>query len=211
MMSSDTRPRSSSLALIVLLIATFTLAFADTLQAQVLSDPRLAEFDPSPDHWAVLDSGDPAVVRYELGVYPVGVSTPVGTVDMGKPSPQADGKIRFDFSAHVTSWSLPGGEYEARVSAIGPQGSAPSDPSNPFTFSTSPACQYSLSATTVWASASAGNYAVDVATGAGCEWLASSALPWVTMGTAGALGSGPVPFAVEANLSSSWAGRAMVD
>ena len=110
MMSSRTRLRSSWLGLTVLLVTTFSLAFAATSQAQVLSDPRVAEFDPSPDHWATLNSGESAVLRYELAVYPLGVSAQVGTVDMGKPSPEADGKIRFDFSSHVAAWSLPGGE-----------------------------------------------------------------------------------------------------
>ena len=153
MMPFHTRLRSAWLGFTVLLVTTFTLAFAATLHAQVLSDPRVAEFDPSPDHGVVLDSGEPAVLRYELGVYPLGSSTPVGTVDMGKPSPDPDGKIRYDFSAQVTAWSLPGGDYEARVSAIGPEGAALSDPSNPFTFTTGTACDYSLNATTVSAPA----------------------------------------------------------
>ena len=126
------------MGLTALLVTTFTLAFAATLQAQVLSDPRIAEFDPSPDHSVMLDNGEPAVVRYELGVYLVGDSAPFETVDMGKPSPASDGKIRYDFSAQVPAWLLPGGNYEARVSAIGRDGAALSDPSNLFTFTTAP-------------------------------------------------------------------------
>ena len=203
MMPSRNRFHRASLGLTVLLVTTFTLAFAATLHAQVLSDPRVAEFDPSPDHWVVLDSGEPAVLRYELGVYPLGASAPVGTVDMGKPAPDADGKIRYDFSAQVTALSLPGGDYEARVSAIGPQGAALSDPSNPFTFTTPSTCKFSLNATTVSASAVAGTYAVNVSTGTGCEWAVTNALPWVTVWTGGGSGSGTVPFAVQANSSSS--------
>ena len=44
------------------------LAFAAAVPAQVVSNPRIAEFDPSPDHSAVLDSGEPAVLRYDLGM-----------------------------------------------------------------------------------------------------------------------------------------------
>ena len=124
----------------------FVTALAAPSQAQVVSDPRIAEFDPSPDHWQTLDSGQPAVVRYELGVYMCGASAPFTTIDMGKPSPEGDGKIRFDFSSSVTAWPLPGGNYEARVSAVGPEGSAPSEPSNPFTFSTGSSCTYAVSA-----------------------------------------------------------------
>jgi hypothetical protein len=122
---------------------------------------------------------------------------------MGKPSPDADGKIRYDFAAAVAGWSLPGGEFEARVSAVGPAGAALSDPSNRFTFTTSSACTISLNATSVSASASSGNYEVDVSTGAGCEWAVTTALPWVTLWTGGGSGSGTVAFAVQANPSSS--------
>jgi lipoprotein signal peptidase len=203
MMPSRTRPRSAWLGFTVIVAITFTLASAGTLQAQVLSDPRVAEFDPSPDHFVVLDSGDSAVLRYELDVFPVGSSTAVGKVDMGKPSPDGDGKIRFDFSTQVTSWSLPGGNYEARVTAIGPQGEAASDPSNPFTFSTSSTCDFSLSSSTVPAAASGGSYGVDVTTGSGCAWVVTNALPWVNLWTGGGSGTGTAAFEVYANTSGS--------
>jgi hypothetical protein len=203
MMPSFIPRRIASLGLPTLFIVASMLAFAAPLQAQVLSDPRIAEFDPSPDHSVVLDNGEPAVLRYELGVYPLGGSAAVGTVDMGKPSPDADGKIRYDFSAPVAAWSLPYGEYEARVSAIGPQGSALSDPSNPFTFTTGSACTFSLSATSLPALASGGDYSVNVTAGPGCEWAAATTLPWVTMWTGGGSGGGTVPFTVEANTSLS--------
>jgi hypothetical protein len=202
-MSSCTLRRSARLGLIALLDVTFTLAFAAALQAQVLSDPRIAEFDPSPDHWVVLDSGESAVLRYELNVYLVGASAPFATVNMGKPSPDTDGKIRYDFSSQVAAWSLPGGDYDARVSAIGPEGAALSDPSNPFTFTTNSTCSFSLNAAAVSAPAAGGSYAVSVSTGAGCTWGVTTALSWVTLGTAGGSGSGTVPFTVQANSSSS--------
>ena len=191
---------SAWLGFTALLTIIFTLAFATTTQAQVLSDPRIAEFDPSPDHWTVLDGGQPAVVRYELGVYALGASAPFATVDMGKPSPDADGKIRYDFSAQVAAWTLPGGDYDARVSAVGPEGAALSDPSNPFTFTTASTCTLSLSPATVSASVSGGNYAVSVFTGAGCKWTATTALTWVTLGTKAGSGSGTVPLSILGQL-----------
>ena len=203
MMPSRTRLRSARLGLTVLLGITFTLTFAATLHAQVLSNPRVAEFDPSPDHWTVLESGQPAVLRYDLEVFVLGASTPFGTVEIGKPSPDADGKIRYDFSAQVTAWSLPGGNYEARVSAVGPEGAALSDPSNPFTFTTASPCTFSLSATTGSAPASGGSYAVDVNTVTGCNWDASTAVTWVALSTTSGSGSGTVLFEVQNNPYSS--------
>jgi len=203
MISSRTRRRSALLALTALLGITLTLIFAATAAAQVVSDPRIAEFDPSPDHWAVLDGGEPAVLRYELGVYMLGASTPFTTVDMGKRPPDADGKIRYDFSSAVAGWPLPGGNYEARVRAVGPEGAALSDPSNPFTFTAAPPCAISLNVTGAQVPASGGSYAVDVSAGPGCAWTASTALPWVTVLTAGGSGSGMAAFTVQANASSS--------
>ena len=176
MNSSQIRRRSASSGLIVLIGVAFMLASAVTARAQAVSDPRIAEFDPSPDHWQVLESGQPAVVRYELGVYVIGTSAPFATADVGKPSPEADGKIRYDFSAQLAAWQLPGGDYEARVSAVGPEGAALSDPSNPFSFTTDDSpCTFSLNASKVSAPASGGTYGVDVVTGIGCEWAVTSA------------------------------------
>jgi hypothetical protein len=202
-MHSRTQRHSVWHGLAVLLVATFVLAPAAALQAQVLSDPRIAEFDPSPDHSRVLDSGQPAVLRYDLGIYLVGAAAPFTTVDMGKPSPDADGRIRYDFASKVTGWPLPGGNYEARVSAVGPDGVALSDASNPFTFTTGASCTVSLSATTANVPSSGGSYAASVSAGAGCQWTATTPLAWVTLWTAGGSGSGTVPFEVAANSSSS--------
>jgi hypothetical protein len=146
MMPSNTRRRTAWLGLTALLGTAFTLAFAATLHAQVVSDPRIAEFVPSADHSVVLPSGQPAVLRYDLEFYLLGALAPFETVNMGKPSPDADGKIRFDFSSLVAGGHLPGGALdEARVSAVGPAGEAPSNPSNSFSFTTT--CPISLSAT----------------------------------------------------------------
>jgi hypothetical protein len=203
MMPTRTRRRSAWLGLAVLLGTTFLLASAATLHAQVLSDPRTAEFDPSPDHWALLGSGQPAVLKYELDVYLVGASTPLGTVDMGKPSPDADGKIRYDFSAQIASLVLPGSNYEARVSAVGPEGEALSEPSNPFTFTSFHSCAVFLNPETVNAAAGGGRYATIVTTGADCAWSAVAGAPWLRGLTGGGPGNGRVEFDADANMSTS--------
>ena len=190
MKSSRIQRLSASLGLVILVAIMFTLALAAAASAQVVSDPRVAEFDPSPDHWQTLDGGQPAVVRYELGVYTIGAPAPFATADMGKPAPDYDGKIRYDFSTHLAAWQLPGGEYEARVSAVGPEGSALSDPSNPFSFTTDdPPCNYALNASTLWASASGGNYNVDLLAGPGCGWAVTNAPSWVDLWTGSGSGA----------------------
>ena len=173
---------------------------------QVVRNPRIAEFDPSADHWQVLESAEPAVVRYDLEVYLAGASAPFATVDMGKPSPEADGKIRYNFLSSSAGWPLPGGEYEARVRAIGPEGSALSDPSNLFTLRSTPACTTSLSGTYAKIPASGGDYAVGVSTCIDCQWIATTDLAWVTIWTAGGIGDGTAAFQIKANASLS--GRA---
>ncbi len=198
-----TRRSSAPLGLAALLICAITLALATPLEAQVVSDPRVAEFDPSPDHWTILDNGQPAVVRYELSLYAVGSSAPFATVDMGKPSPAGDGKIRCDFSREAEGWPLPGGEYEARVSAVGPEGAALSAPSNTFTFSDSPSCAASLSTRSVRAPAGGGDYSIAISTGPACGWTATTTLPWVTLWATHGTGSGSLPFQVAANSSTS--------
>ena len=203
MTPSSVRRRSAYLGLAVLLGFTLSCVFAVTSDAQVVNDPRVAEFDPSPDHWQTLDSGQPAVLRYELGVYQIGAGAPFTTVDMGKPSPEADGKIRYDFASGVAGLPLPGGNYEARVSAVGPEGTATSDPSNPFTFTTDSPCTFSLNATTVSALASGGNYEVAVSTGGGCKWSVTNATSWVILAAVGGSGTGTLAFEVQANTSSS--------
>ena len=198
-----TRRSSPPLGLAALLIIAFALAVAAPLEAQDVIDPGVAEFDPSPDHWAILDDGQPAVVGYELSVYVVGAPMPFATVDMGKPSPAADGKIRYDFSKEAAAWPLPGGEYEARVSAVGSEGAALSAPSNTFTFSDSQSCAFSLSARSVRAPAGGGDYSIAVSTDPACDWTTDTTLPWVSLWATHGTGSGNLPFQVPANSSTS--------
>jgi hypothetical protein len=202
MTKTGTRQRRTLFSLAVLLGLIFHLLSAAPVQAQVLSDPRIAEFDPSPDHWAVLGSGQPAVLRYDLDIYVVGSSTSFATLSMGKPDPEADGKIRYDFTSSLASVSFPGGNYEARVSAVGPEGEALSEPSNLFTFGSSSGCTYALNTTTVRAVAAGGNYSAVISTGQTCGWTASTSLSWVTLYATSGTGSLTVPFQVQPNTST---------
>jgi hypothetical protein len=186
-----------------LLVASLVVGLATPVRAQVVTDPRIAEFDPSPDHWTTLESGQQAVVRYELNMYSVGSSVPFATANMGKPNPEGDGKIRFDFTAAAATWSFPGGEYEARVSAVGPEGSALSEPSNPFTFTDADGCTYTISPSSVQAPAAGGSYTITVSTGATCGWTATTGLAWASLWVTSGTGNGSVPFEVSANTSSS--------
>jgi hypothetical protein len=98
--------------------------------AQTVS-PQIVEFDPSADHNAIV-SGVAVVEGYELRFHTVGGSQPVHVIDLGKPAPQSDGKIRFNFTALLGAWPVDGVVYEARVAAVGPGGSAVSTISNQF-------------------------------------------------------------------------------
>jgi hypothetical protein len=199
MTTAHSPSRLATLVLATALAIILIPALAAPAHAQVVSDPRVAEFDPSPDHWQTLDSGQPAVVRYELGVYLCGAAAPFTTIDMGKPTPDGDGKIRYDFASSVTAWPLPGGNYEARVSAVGPEGSAPSEPSNPFTFSSGSSCTYSLSARSFSVPAGGGSYSVDVNAGTSCAWVVTTPASWITLWTSSSAGGGSVPFGVQPN------------
>jgi len=174
-----------------------------SVSAQTVSNPRIIQFSPSSDHGSTLSDGRPEVSRYELRLYNVGASQPFQTHNLGKPSPGSDGLIRIDLAATVTPWPLNAGStYEARVAAIGPEGTGQSSPSNPFSFSAP--CGYTVSTTSLTVPASGGGRSVTVSTTNGCTWAVRSNAPWiaVTSGNSGTTG-GAVAFAVAANLSSS--------
>jgi len=64
-------------------------------------------------------------------------------------------------------------------------------------------CGYSLSPRTVSASASGGEYGVNVVTYPGCRWAAKTTLPWVKLSTDAGEGRGAVFFEIQANTSPS--------
>ena len=140
-------PRIALFSLFGLLLA----CFPSPVSAQTVS-PQTVEFDPSTDHDRVVGGVD-VVDGYELRFYALGGALPLHVIEMGKPTAQADGKIRFNFSSLLGVWPVEGVTYEARVAAVGPGGAALSAISNQFVFPGTthrqpPApCTYSLSAT----------------------------------------------------------------
>ena len=194
--------RSSSIraGLAVLAIALFSASAV--AQTAAVIDPRIVEFDPSPDHSATGSDGNPVVTRYDLELYVVDGTTPVRVVALGKPAPQTDGKIRVDFTTLLTPWPAPGTVYEARVAAIGPAGVGRSTESNTFAFSS--LCSSAISPTSVSVNGQASTGSVTVSAVAGCAWTATSNASWLTItsGASGA-GNGSVAYSVAANSTAN--------
>jgi hypothetical protein len=168
------------------IVAAISCALLDTAaSAQTTSvvNPKLVEFDPSPDHSGLTVSGDPVVTRYDLQMFLQGASAPIMTTSLGKPGADLDGKIRVDFSALLVAWPLVNGTYEARVAAVGPTGAGISDPSNTFDLlGTVPSCSYALSSTALNTPASGGGASVTLtASDSSCTWSASSGASWITV------------------------------
>jgi hypothetical protein len=184
------------------LVAAFLCHFATTGFAQAVVDPATAEFDPSADHNALDSSGAPLVNYYLLAIYSVGGTTAVQTINLGKPAPDSDGKIRIDFTALVSSLPAAGVAYEARVSAIGWGGAAASGVSNQFSFSA--ACDPSIGSAGQSLTSAAGSGSVSVTAASGCGWTAVSSASWLTV-TSGAsgTGNGTVSFSASANTGAS--------
>ncbi len=74
-----------------------------------VTNPKVVEFDPSADHLAVSADGQALVSRYDLQIFLQGAAQPVSTASLGKPAPDADGKIRVDFSTILVGWPLANG------------------------------------------------------------------------------------------------------
>jgi hypothetical protein len=172
------------------------------LSAQAVLDPRFVEFIASHDHDMLSDSGLPRVSRYTLSIYPVGSSSVLATVDLGKPTPRTDGVIRVDFLPLLAALPAPNVSYEARVTVVGPGGSMASAVSNEFSFS--PTCTPVISPTSrsVPQTGDTGNVAVSLATG--CVWSALSNASWITLtGATSGNGSGNVAYSVATNTTTS--------
>ena len=171
--------------------------------AQSLSDPRLVEFSPSADHDATLSNGSSAVTRYDLEIYAAGATAPSYTVDMAKPAPGTDGRIRYDFSSTVGAWAQPGVTYESRVAAVGPNGTARSAPSNAFTITAGGQCSYTIAPTSLPVGSASGAASISVTATAGCGWTASSGASWITVLPASGSGSGTATLSYAANTSTT--------
>ncbi len=191
------------------LLSSLVLGCATTALAQPTVDPRIAEFNPSPDHSAV-ENGVPIVSGYELAIYQVGAATPIRVLALGKPSPDPDGVIRVVFDVLLNPPLAAGVTYEARAVAVGPGGSGRSTPSNTFQFQTS-ACSYTVTPTSRSVAVGGGNSTFSVATTTGCSWTAASQVGWITV-TSGAsgTGNGTVGFSAAANTGAARSGTILI-
>ena len=189
-------------------ILVLVVATAAVLSAQTVVDPRYVEFTPSADHNTNASDGTPLVQRYSLSVYVVGSSVAFDTMDLGKPTPSG-GVIRVDFLPLLHGVPTPGVVFEARVTSVGPGGSAASSLSNGFSFQ--PACAPSINPTSQSVVSGGGTGSVGVTAGAGCNWSATSNAGWITLtGATGGTGNGSVPFGVSANTGSARTGTLTV-
>jgi hypothetical protein len=187
-------------AITLVLAASVAALFADTVV-----DPQLAEFDPSPQHDELATDGTPLVQSYKLAFYETGVSTPFEIVNLGKPAPDPDGKIRVHFLSLLSTIPASGVTYEARVSAVGPGGTAASAPSNFFSFSS--LCSPHLNASVMSVPSSGGTGSIGITAEESCSWIATSSANWLTItnGASGS-GSGTIAFDVAANTGSARSG-----
>ena len=183
------------------LLGALLVALPAAAGAQSVVDPSTVEFTPSADHNATSTSGVPIVTGYDLGFYLAGASQPFQTQSLGKPTPAADGQIRFSL-ASLSSLPAPGVVYESRVAAVGPGGSATSPVSNTFMFSVP--CTYGANPLAQSVAANGGGGTITVTAGTGCGWTAQSNSNWLTIaaGATGA-GGGAVTFSAAANTGTS--------
>jgi Putative binding domain, N-terminal/Viral BACON domain len=193
-----------------LLLASLVVGCASSALAQPVVDPRIAEFNPSPDHSEVVN-GVAVVTRYELEISVVGSSAaPVRVLSLGKPNPDTDGIVRVAIDTLLTPPLNVGVTYEARVAAVGPGGRGLSAPSNPFVFDTG-TCGYDVTPTSRSVAAGGGSSTFSVATAATCAWTAVSQSSWITVTSgAAASGNGTVGFTVAANPGAARSGTILI-
>jgi len=195
------------------LIASFLLlSIATAASAQSITDPTRIEFAPSGAPGALdVRTGTPLVEKYTLEIYRAGGSTIEQTIDLGRPSPEPDGKIRVDLLALLTIPLSRGVVYEAVVNAVGPLEVASSARSETFAFSSACTPAISPSSSTL-SSPAAANGSIAVTANSTCAWTATSSAGWITI-TSNAYGSGNavVTYTVAANtLTSSRTGTMTV-
>jgi len=162
-------------------------------------NPNVVEFIPSAENNAVDASGQPIVSRYDMLFYQAGSPDAVLTISLGKPARQADGMMRVDINSKFGAYPLPNLSSEARVVAVGPAGSAVSNPSNMFTY----ACSPSLGTTSQSFGATGGIGQIQLSTATHCGWSATSSASWLTPSTSTGVGSAAVSYSVGTNTSSS--------
>lgn len=187
---------------LVALTAVLCCGAARVASAQVVIDPEIVEFTPSPDHEAATSGGIEIITRYDLQLYVAGTSTATLTLRLGKPDADDDGKIRVRFSELLSSTPAGGVTYVGKVVAVGPGGRGESAWSNQFSFGSS--CSYGVTPTTRDAAVGGGSVSVAVSATAGCSWAAGTSSSWVTIAAgASGTGSGTVTLAVAANTGAS--------
>ncbi len=180
-------------------VLALVLSIAPAVDAQSITDARRIEFTPSPDHDTVdPTSGVALVTNYTLDVLIADGTVAQQTVNLGKPTPDADGMIRVDFVALLPIPLTLGVMYEAVVSAVGPGGATPSARSNTFAFSLP--CPPTFSPSSQSLPGVGATVTVAVTAAAGCAWTAVTTDGWIAV-TTGATGSGTgtVTFNVAAN------------
>lgn len=87
-------------------------------------------FQASPDHNLTLTGGLVVVQRYELVLVKSGTTAPVATLDLGKPTPDANGAIAL--TNVPLPAALPSADYVGRLAAVGPGGRSADLVSPPF-------------------------------------------------------------------------------
>ena len=144
--------------------------------------------------------GSELVTSYNLEIYEIGSSLPYQVVSIGKPLPEADGKVRVSLAASLSSWPPPPlKNYEARIATVGATGSVESAWSNSFSFTVT--CAYSTSSTSQTIASAGGPASVAVTAPNGCGWTVASDVPWIAAG-AGGTGSGNASYTAANNVSS---------
>ena len=111
---------------------------ARPLSAQT-TNPNVVEFIPPAEHDALLSTGQPVISRYDLAFYQAGAIDSFMVVNLGKPARQADGLARVSLDTVFAAWPLPGVTSEARIFAVGPNGTGVSTASNTFVYTDSTA------------------------------------------------------------------------
>jgi predicted phage tail protein len=100
---------------------TTSAAVPVTVSSTTSTPPRYVAFQKSADH-------DTLVTSYRLNVYANGATpstaTPIASVSLGKPTPDASGNIQVDELSFFTGLGV--GTYTATVSAVGSGGSTQS-------------------------------------------------------------------------------------
>ena len=184
-------------------VLRFAVLMAAPVSAQSVVDPTTAEFDPSPDQNTLIN-GVPMLDHYELEIFQ-GQTAPLRTLNLGKPAPASDGKIRVNFASLLVPPLTPGLIYTADVVAVGPGGRAASPVSiDSFSYTAPPVCTYAVSPTSRNLIAAGASDAVTVTAAAGCAWTATETATWLTI-SSGATGSGngTISFTATANPTTS--------